>query len=209
MSRVIKTEDAIRCCLGAEARLNGEVTRVVSQFIAALLEGAASGGGIGYEEDEEFGIRLVVTAPEADQSFASAFNPGILGPGVTAGAALFAELLQRSVGAQAPGVVTIADDFARLIGRPVAAPRPTPVPGLAAGAGTALAGGVVVLVTALELASIASTTGALNAVVALSGAIGQATARRNRNHCRECMEAGSLSQGAPRRRMEVRILRRV
>lgn len=210
VSKLIKVDDAERCCRGAEARLGGEITRVIGQFLAAMLEAAESGGAIAYVEDPVFGIQLQSIPAQNEAEFSSA-PLGILGPGVTAGAALFAELISRTVGTQAPGVATVADDFARLIARPIRAPTPgaAPGPGLAAGAGTALVGGAVVLVTSLELAQIANTTGALNAITALAGAIGQATAKRKRTHCRECLEAGALSQDAPRKRMELRILRRV
>lgn len=213
MGRVIRVEDAIRCCQGAEARLNGDITRIIGQFLAALLQGAESGGAIAYTEDPEYGIQLHVI-PAQDEASYGAAPIGILGPGVTAGAALFAQLLERTVGTQAPGVVTVADDFLRLIQGPIRTPRPVPSPGLAARAGAGTAGtalgiGAVVLITALELASIASTTGALQAVTALAGAIGQATGKRNPYHCHECMERGALSQAAPRRRMVARILRRV
>lgn len=211
MSKVIRVDDADRCCRGAEARLNGEVTRIIGQFVAALLEGSQRGGAIAYVEDPVYGIQLQVIPAEAEASYSSA-PLGLLGPGVTAGSAIFADLISRSVGTQAPGLKVVADDFARLLRGPIKVGRPTP--GLAgrlagAGAGTALGVGAVVLVTALELSSIASTTGALQAVTALASAIGQATGKRRQDHCRRCMEQGALSQSAPRKRMVARILRRV
>lgn len=147
---VIKGDRALACCKSAESAVQLDITKIIGQYLAAVL--AITSGNV---------ARNSVLA---------------LVPGAPLGRIL----------------VGIPDKIFAGLSR------------------TALVGSVIILEAAV-VASIATSTGALEAASGLATAIGQMLSDRadKQNRCFDCMSKNVLSQSARRHRVRTKILKRI